>query len=90
MDWLTVEQAAQELGVSKKTLANRIYAKAVPATRMAVGGLRVHRMVAEAMRAGATAEELQHVAILCRRHHDQASLRRAVGEYLARHSRGAA
>lgn len=79
---MTIDEVAREIGVSKKTLSNRVYAKQVPVTRLVIGGLRIHRMVAHAIRIGLTGDELQHVAILCQRHRDEAELSRAVAAYI--------
>jgi len=82
MELVTISELARVLGVSTKTLANRVYAGDIPAIRPLAGGVRLHPLVALAVRAGLGREELAHVAQLCEQHEGHEERARAVAQYI--------
>lgn len=82
MELVRIDELARVLGVSPKTLANRVYAGDIPAIRLLAGGLRLHPLVALGVRAGLGRDELAQVAQLCEQHSDREQRAAAVHAYI--------
>lgn len=68
----TIDEAAAYLGMSRKTLANRVYRGDVPSVRPLGGKRRLDPLVCYAVRAGLTGDQLRAVARLAEGHtHDR-------------------